>query len=588
MELETILDVSKKMRENIAIISRFLFYNKKQQYFYSNKEMRALMNHISDFLPQFSECLPEINGEMPVLELTQFLEVLNQMRTAQERKDYIMLADTLELQVLPAFLSVEERLVSALGMMIDEDVVKENVILCQRENPQLLYSLLKEELIQEILSADKISDTGMDSLVQAVNESVEKGVAVEPTSCGYPTMAVQVDGHIYYLHTNGNITTESMELAWEWLQQEKEDYTFYGFGLGYPFLELLRMDHNVTVRVFEVNKEMLLSGLLFAPLGKLYQTGRFELVYDPTGNKIKHESLGITEESGFYLFYPALHGIKKVQFREQLENYFVDESSVRTQFRALDGNFKKNCRLQAGNIDDLRKKIQGKDVIIVAAGPSLDKNIEDLKKRKKETVMIVAGTVLKKMLGAGIRPDFAAITDGYAGVYAQLCGVEDCGVPLIFLSTVYSKAPKEYQGEKYMLCQRGFEPAEDLAAKNGWEMVESGGSVMTAAFDLCLRLRAGRIIFAGLDLAYSGAKTHASQTALQRENVSDTGIYVEAADGGMVQTTRNLKIYLEWLEKRIRNRTEEERKIPVIDATEGGAKKRGMQVMTLSKALGDE
>lgn len=585
MELETILDLNKKIKENIAVISRFLFYNKKQQYFYANKQMSGFLKNITNLLPELSIHLPEINGEAPVLELEQFVKVLQQLQGAQEAKDYVMQADIMELQILPGFIALEERLAAAACMVIDEEQVRENVFWCQKKNPQLLYSLLSDAVIKEILSDEQISDAGMEQLVQTVNGCVDKGVAVEATSCGYPTMAVKKGENIYYLHTNGNITAESLELAWEWLTQEKEEYTFYGFGLGYPFLEMLRMDHNISIRVFETNREFLLMALLFAPLAALYRTERFEIIYDPTGNKMKHEKLGISEETGFYVFYPALNGIKKAALKEQMELYFMEEGSVRTQFRVLNGNFKRNSRVKASNINDLRTKIQGRDVFLVAAGPSLDQNMEILKNRKEETVLIAVGTVLKKMLNAGIRPDFVIVIDGYAGVHAQIRGAEACGVPMIFLSTVYSKVTEIYEGEKYILCQRGFAPAEALAEENKWDLVESGGSVITTAFDLCLRLKAGRIIFVGLDLAYTGAKTHASETALQRKNVSDTGIYVEAAEGGRIQTAKNLKIYLEWIEKRIRNRTEEERVIPVIDATEGGAKKKGMQIMTLQEAV---
>ena len=586
MEIEEILSLSKTIRNMISHISRAIYFNKKQQFFYGNKKLAMFWKNISDIMPKLSEYLPEINGEEPILDLESLLAVMQELQSAQEAKDYIMLMDLFELQLLPALVSMEERLVLAVGLLIDEDVLKKNVTWCSRENPQLLYSLLSEELVEEIQGEEKLSDTCMEKLLQLTDKCISRGVAVEPTSGGHPTLVFQKDGHAFYMHTNGNIISEAVQLADEWLAQGKEEYTFYGLGLGYAYQEMLSMDQNVSIRVFETNHDFLFYALLFAPLGNLYQTGRFELIYDPTGNKMKKEALVLNAEKGFYIFYPALAGIKKPVLKDQLEAWFMDESSVRTHFRRLDGNFKKNVRVKAKNINDLRPLFEGKEIVIVAAGPSLDKNMEKLKERKEGIVILAAGTVLKKMLNAGIRPDYAIVTDGYMTVYPQIQGIEDCGVPLIFLSTVYSKIPQTYQGDKYLLCQNGFGPAEELAERNGWQLVESGGSVMTTAFDLCLRLKAKRIIFTGLDLAYTDSQKHAKGTANVGQNV-DTGIYVEAAYGGKVQTANNLKIYLEWFEKRLQNRSEEEKRIPVIDATEGGAKKRGMELMTLEKALTD-
>lgn len=118
-----------------------------------------------------------------------------------------------------------------------------------------------------------------------------------------------------------------------------------------------------------------------------------------------------------------------------------------------------------------------------------------------------------------------------------------------------------------------------------WTLVNSGGSVMTVALDLCLRLQVSQIIFAGLDLAYTDQLDHATGTADQAAVVQETGIFVDAVNGGKIATGKNLKLYLEWIEKRLAGRTNVERQIPVIDATEGGACKKGMEQMTLQQAI---
>ncbi len=569
-------------------MGRFCCYSRRQQFYRSNNVMRELFEEIPDLIGMLCEHQEELNGDAPVFHMEGMALLLQDLQRAQEARDYVMLADICELQMQPVLVALEERLVSALGVHIDEELLKKNIRSCGEKAPQLLYSLLPEDVAREAAGEGEISDASMDWLVGAVEQCAAKGYVVEPTSSGYDTIAIRREGQSRYMHTNGNVVSEAFSLAEEWLAQGKETYAFYGLGMGYAYRELLSMDANISVQVVEANRELLLLAMVFAPLWELFDSGRFELIYDPTGHKLGKMPMGLSEERGFYVFYPALPGIRKQALRERLETYFLEESSVRIQGRTLLGNYRKNCRLEVGNIRQLEAFFGGREVIIVAAGPSLDKNMEQLRKKREGVILLAAGTVLKKLLAAGIRPDYVIMLDANATVYSQIQGVEDCGVPLLFLSTTYSGVVERYQGEEYLLCQKGFAPAEELAKERGWMCVESGGSVMTLALDLCLRIGARRIIFVGLDLAYTNSMDHASGTRDQAKVVQDTGILVDSVDGGKVATGKNLKVYLDWIESRIARRTGKEREIRILDATEGGARKKGMEIMTLAQALEEE
>ena len=50
--------------------------------------------------------------------------------------------------------------------------------------------------------------------------------------------------------------------------------------------------------------------------------------------------------------------------------------------------------------------------IIVAAGPSLNKNILELKRLKGRAFIIAVDTAIKPLLNAGIIPDMYAVVDG--------------------------------------------------------------------------------------------------------------------------------------------------------------------------------
>jgi uncharacterized Rossmann fold enzyme len=59
---------------------------------------------------------------------------------------------------------------------------------------------------------------------------------------------------------------------------------------------------------------------------------------------------------------------------------------------------------KAMQVSKLRKKIEGKQVLVIGAGPSLDKNIEFIKKNKKYT-KIAADGVVEILLNNKIKPD---------------------------------------------------------------------------------------------------------------------------------------------------------------------------------------
>lgn len=586
VKVQELKALKEEMRFAIRQINRFCYFSRKQQYYYSNQIMVKLWERLPEIVDLLAKHMQALNEDNVIFDLEGLAFALQEIQKAQLAKDYVLLVDLYELQLLPVFIAVEEKIAVVLGVQVEEALFLKNVESCHCKNPQLLYSLFQENMIKECLQNKKtISDACMAQVIETVERCMEKGYVVEPTSSGYDTLAIRDGEHLYYMHSNGSITSEAMQLAQEWLVQGKENYTFYGLGFGYAYLEMLEMDHNVSVRVFEGNRELLILAMVFAPLWHLLEEERFELIYDPTAHKMKKDIFAITEESGMYVFYPALKGIRKKTLQEQLETYFMEESSVRTQMRSLEGNFKKNSRVQAESMKELQNQFKGKKVIIVAAGPSLDKNIRQLREKTEGTLLVAVGTVLKKLLHENVIPDYVIMTDANESIYRQIEDIEDSDVPLIFLSTVYSKVTQNYKGKKYMLCQSGFAPSEKYAKAKEIPLVNSGGSVITVALDMCLQLQVSQIIFVGLDLAYTNHLDHAAETAEQAAVVQETGVFVDATDGGKIATGKNLRLYLKWIENRLAKRTDREQQVRVIDATEGGAYKKGMEQMTLQQAL---
>lgn len=159
--------------------------------------------------------------------------------------------------------------------------------------------------------------------------------------------------------------------------------------------------------------------------------------------------------------------------KERMRSFFITDSSFRNQQTLLDCNFKLNIRALETREDvsmrvehDIWKYFYGRDIYIIAAGPSLDKNLELLRDRPKNAVLISTGTTFHKMLSLGIRPDYVMVTDPNDRVIFQLRDNEAETIPMILLSTANRQFVQKYHGKKYLIFQNEYRPAEEYALKN--------------------------------------------------------------------------------------------------------------------------
>lgn len=289
------------------------------------------------------------------------------------------------------------------------------------------------------------------------------------------------------------------------------------------------------------------------------------------------------EESLFFI--KTCHDIAKLEA--------VQFSTLKT----FSGYFGKNMLLNVRWLCNQYKstqllKVVPKDVtgIVVAAGPSLNKNIKELKKAKGKSFIIAVDTAIKPLLKEGIVPDMFAIVDAQKPIKLIQCE----GAENIPLSTVLD-APTDilefHKGKKFF-ANEGIRFVDKIFYRfeKQYGTASSGGSVATAAFTLLYKLGLTKIILVGQDLAYTGKKSHADGTfeeVMKEEDTSDF-IMVKGNIEELVPTTEDFKIYLEWYNNFIKKVKETDENFRVINATEGGAYIKGTEVMTLKDAIEQE
>lgn len=225
--------------------------------------------------------------------------------------------------------------------------------------------------------------------------------------------------------------------------------------------------------------------------------------------------------------------------------------------------------------------------IVVAAGPSLNKNIEELKNAKGKAFIIAVDTAIKPLLKAGIVPDMFFVIDAMKPL--ELVKMEGArNIPMITTLNAASDLLNYHTGAKFFFNEM-YLFAEKIFDRSGkpYGDVASGGSVATNAFSLLYKLGITTIILVGQDLAYTNHRSHADGTFQEKMKMEDTSNFemVEGNYEEKVPTRPDFKFFLEWYVDYIKGCKERTKNFRVINATEGGAKIAGTEIMTLHEAI---
>ena len=226
--------------------------------------------------------------------------------------------------------------------------------------------------------------------------------------------------------------------------------------------------------------------------------------------------------------------------------------------------------------------------IVVAAGPSLDKNIKYLHEAKGKALIIAVDSAIRPLLREGITPDLCITVDGKKNI-RHFSDEASKKIPMVCMLLSQRAVLKNHTAEKFFINDMNMH-IQKFMEKNGLTLpvTSTGGSVANDAFSLAKILGAKTIILVGQDLAYTDNKTHASKTVRGEKNQDASQLantlWVDGIDGNPVLSSGEFQIYRVWFEEQIVDYPE----LKVIDATEGGALIKGSIVETLQEAIETE
>lgn len=230
---------------------------------------------------------------------------------------------------------------------------------------------------------------------------------------------------------------------------------------------------------------------------------------------------------------------------------------------------------------------QNRAAILVSAGPSLNKNIHELKKAKNKAFILAVDTAVKPLCKAGIIPDAFLMIDGKKPLSLfDMDEIKD--IPVIAPIDANHEVIREQRGKKIFFGITDFlTTCMYTAAGKAFPGLPCGGSVATSAFGMLYMCGFETVIMVGQDLALTGNKTHADGTFKEHMPEEDTS-KLQKVKGNCeewVPTRGDFRHFLDWFVTYIDGARKNDPEFRVINATEGGAYIRGTEIMTLSEAI---
>lgn len=238
-------------------------------------------------------------------------------------------------------------------------------------------------------------------------------------------------------------------------------------------------------------------------------------------------------------------------------------------------------------VNHSKKQFKNKPAIIVSSGPSLDKNLHKLKGFENQCLIMSCDGSLTSLRKKNIVPHMVGTvercTETYRAFYEEK--IIDKNIVYFGPGVVLPEIPNHFDN-KIVSFYKDSDVYGKWMNQTSMEtkgLIWCGTSIAHMLMNIAVELECSPIILIGQDLAYSKDLVSHARDAEVVESVQDFEIneYVESIYGEMLPTNFAWKNFKSLFEVVIN-----EKKLDVIDATEGGAKIKGTRIMSLDEALG--
>lgn len=375
-----------------------------------------------------------------------------------------------------------------------------------------------------------------------------------------------------------------------------------GFGAGYHAVEYYKRCPYANILVFEKDPELLKTVMMGISLKHIFLNPSIKIV------GCKPIQALYPETFDFFNTPQMLPYLKAINFIENFASIASDKDfyigAIKTVKDAVAGvlglygndpydsliGIKYTLRniptiINSPGVKELEGVFKGKPGVVVATGPSLNKNVELLEKIYNKAVIVAVDGSVKVLKSKGLKPAHMVTSLERVIATSKLFeGLTPEDVKDSYLAACPVIVPETYAnfpGDK-IIVYRDFATFKWLDVPKG--ILTIGPSSANMAFKLLEFFGCDPIIIIGQDLAYGeDNKSHASGFHYGEDfETKRQGFHLEV-EGNYAPKVKTTNTWYSFLKHYERDMATHEG--TVINATEGGAKIQGTTIMTFAEAI---
>lgn len=390
--------------------------------------------------------------------------------------------------------------------------------------------------------------------LEKIENSQEQNIKVLEAKNGEKTIVYQENNKEYYLHSRYNPSYEAKMMLDSCVDLTEEcNLVIYGTGLGYHIIEAIKRFPNAKIFLFEPNLELLYCFLSHVELKDL---GLKNL--DGISNDLAEIDTKIPEMNAKYLGEIKLIWLKsyaeflKRDFQEFQKSFIRSFKNTWLRTIFFVSHQKRTVTNQMENIKYILESKQllsgdmisweGKTALIVAAGPSLDEEIENIRKIKEQGMAYIfaVGSAVNSLLNYGIHADAVFSYDPSVKNQVVLQKIKDeniMDIPLLFGGGIGSETLQDYPGKIFHVKNGSHEILNHyLVQMKETPYVRTGTTISVMALDAVFNMGFSDIILVGQNLgiveekAYSSGIFYVNPNVIESEQYSEKEINVHGKD----------------------------------------------------------
>lgn len=435
---------------------------------------------------------------------------------------------------------------------------------------------------------------------------------LEPTRSGTLTARLDSDdGRQLYAHSKYDPDAEATQLA-AGAVDDAQVVVLCGFGLGHHVAAIRRRWEEPTIVAAESDLSLLKAALALHDLAELIAERRLIFLTSVDRRQVHAALSPLNAEfmQGAAILRTPLSQRRGKDFFDGIQAAVADfVDSTRTQIitlvqtaRTTVENLLMNLPsyVAGDGVEALAGAARGVPAVIIAAGPSLAKNIDQIAPLRERAVLIAVQTVFKLLRRLGIEPHFVTSLDYHevsADFFRDVADVGRC--TLVAEPKVAWHVPDVYPGRVRMPHHKMYDTLlGPLAPRRG--LLRQGSTVAHLAFYLAEYLGCDPIVFVGQDLAFTEGLFYLPGSPIEQtwapemnrfctietkqweRIVRNRGILRRATDvnGHDVYTDNLLFTYAEQFQKDFLDC-----RAKIIQASEGGLALAGTESLPLREAV---